>query len=191
MVAQLRGLRIPVHTIPANYTVDGAKEKIRLIAAALGEKAKGEELTRTLTAELTAAEALVQRAKSKPKVLFIYARGGGTMMVSGTGTPAAAMIGLAAGENAVTTFDSFKPLTAEAVTSAAPDVILLPKRGLDSLGGIDGLLAQPGSRSRPRAKRSASWRWTISSCSASARGSCSAVRELAIQLHPELAQASP
>ncbi len=191
VVAQLRGLGIPVHMIPASSTVEGAKEKIRLIAAALGEKAKGEELTRTLTAELASAEALVQRAKSKPKVLFIYARGGGTMMVSGTGTPAAAMITLAAGENAVTTFDNFKPLTAEAVTTAAPDVILLPKRGLDSLGGIDGLLAQPGVALTPagKAKRIVAMDDQLLLGFGPRLGS--AVRELAVQLHPELAQASP
>ena len=116
-VEQLRGLGIPLHSIPATSSVEGAKEKICLLAEALGEKAKGEELTRMLTADLLATETLTKRATSKARVLFIYARGGGTLMVGGKDTPADAMIRLAAGENAVTAFDGFKPLTAEAVTS--------------------------------------------------------------------------
>ena len=190
-VEQLRGLGIPLHVIPADASIEGAKEKIRLVAAALGEKARGEELTRTLTAELAAAEALTQGAKSKPRVLFIYARGGGTLMVGGTGTPAAAMIRLAAGENAVSAFDGFKPLTAEAVTTAAPDVILVPSRGLASLGGVDGLVAQPGIALTPagKARRIVAMDDLLLLGFGPRLGS--AVRELAILLHPELAQASP
>jgi iron complex transport system substrate-binding protein len=190
-VEQLRGLGIPLHVIPADPSVEGAKEKIRLVAAALGEKAKGEELTRALVAELASAEALTRTAKSKPKVLFIYARGGGTLMVGGTGTPASAMIQLAAGENAVSAFDGFKPLTAEAVTTAAPDVILVPSRGLESLGGIDGLVAQPGVALTPagKARRVVAMDDLLLLGFGPRLGS--AVRELAIHLHPELGKASP
>jgi iron complex transport system substrate-binding protein len=190
-VEQLRGLGIPLHVIPADASVEGAKEKIRLVAAALGEKAKGEELTRTLTAELASAEALTKSAKSKPKVLFIYARGGGTLMVGGTGTPASVMIQLAAGENAVSAFDGFKPLTAEAVTTAAPDVILVPSRGLETLGGIDGLVAQPGIALTPagKARRVVAMDDLLLLGFGPRLGS--AVRALAILLHPELGQASP
>ena len=190
-IEQLRGLGIPLQIIPATSSIEGAKEKIRLVAEALGAKAKGEDLTRTLTAELASTDVLVKRATSKARVLFIYARGGGTLMVGGTDTPAAAMIGLAAGENAVSAFDGFKPLTAEAVTTAAPDVILVPSRGLASLGGVDGVLAQPGIALTPAGKS----RRIVSMDDLLLLGFGPrlgrAVRELAILLHPELAQAPP
>jgi iron complex transport system substrate-binding protein len=54
------------------------------------------------------------------------------------------MVTLADGVNAVTGYEGYKPLTPEAVIAAAPDVLLLPARGLDSVGGIDGLLKAPG-----------------------------------------------
>jgi heme transport system substrate-binding protein len=190
-VEQLRGLGIPLHIIPATSSVEGAKEKIRLVAESLGAKSRGDELTRALTADLASTDALVKRATSKARVLFIYARGGGTLMVGGTGTPAAAMIGLAAGENAVSAFDGFKPLTAEAVTTAAPDVILVPTRGLASLGGLDGLLAQPGIALTPagKTKRIVTMDDLLLLGFGPRLGR--AVRELAILLHPELAQAPP
>lgn len=84
------------------------------------------------------------RAETKPKVTFIYARGAGTLSVTGTGTSAHAMIELAGGENAVTEYEGYKPLTAEAAVAAAPDVLLFLSRGLESVGGYAGLAALPG-----------------------------------------------
>ena len=54
------------------------------------------------------------------------------------------MLRLAGAENVVTAFAGFRPLTAEAVAGAAPDVIVIPERGLESLGGIEGLLTSGG-----------------------------------------------
>ncbi len=45
--------------------------------------------------------------REPPSVLFIYARGGGTMNVSGTGTSADAIIELAGGTNAVTGYENY------------------------------------------------------------------------------------
>jgi len=43
-------------------------------------------------------------------------------------------------------------MTPEALAAAAPDVILIPDRGLESIGGRDGLLKQPGVALTPAAK---------------------------------------
>ena len=65
-------------------------------------------------------------------------------MVAGDNTPMKAMIELAGAQNAATGFEEFKPLTSEGMVASNPDVILLFDDGLQSLGGIDGLLAVPG-----------------------------------------------
>jgi iron complex transport system substrate-binding protein len=77
-------------------------------------------------------------------VLFIYARGSGTMLVSGAGTSLDRIITLAGARNAVTGFNNFKPLSAESLVAMNPDVILLFSSGLQSLGGAEGLLKMPG-----------------------------------------------
>ncbi len=66
------------------------------------------------------------------------------MMVSGSGTSAHTMIQLAGAVNAVSGYENYKPLTAEALVAASPDVILMLTSGLESLGGVDGLLKTPG-----------------------------------------------
>lgn len=126
------------------YSVDGAKQLIRAVADSLGQSAKGDSILSALDVDLALADSIVARSENKPKVLFIYARGTGTMMVAGQRTQLDEMISLAGGENAVSGFEDFKPLTAESLVAANPDVILLFDSGLSSLGGIDGLLEVQG-----------------------------------------------
>ncbi|MBK1442645.1 ABC transporter substrate-binding protein [Parapedobacter sp. ISTM3] len=126
------------------YSIEGAKQLIRAVADSMGQAARGDSLLAVLDSDLAKADSIVAQSPSKPKVLFIYARGTGTMMVSGQGTQLDEMIKLAGGENAVQGFRDFKPLTAEALVAADPDVILLFDSGLSSLGGIDGLLQVQG-----------------------------------------------
>lgn len=79
-----------------------------------------------------------------PKVLFIYARGAGMLMVAGEKTPIQGMIQLAGGDNAVSGFEDFKPLSTEILVKSNPDIILLFDSGLGSIGGPQGLLSIPG-----------------------------------------------
>ncbi|HYQ97584.1 MAG TPA: ABC transporter substrate-binding protein, partial [Candidatus Nitrosocosmicus sp.] len=76
--------------------------------------------------------------------LFVYARGTGTMMVAGDGTPLTGMINLAGGQNATGGFAEYKPLTTEGVIAANPDVILMFDSGEASLSGEGGILSVPG-----------------------------------------------
>lgn len=121
------------------FTPDGTKKLIADVAGALGHKDFS-----ALTTKIDTDLKNVKRLAKAPKVLFIYARGANMMMVSGTGTPVEKTIELAGGKNAVTEFADFKPLTPEALIKGNPDVILMFDSGLESLGGIDGVLKIPG-----------------------------------------------
>ncbi len=120
------------------YSVQGTKKLIRQVAEILGSQDY-----RKLDEKIDADLAQLKPIARKPKVLFIYARGN-NLMVAGKGTPMAALIGIAGGENAVNDFDDFKPLTPEALVKANPDVLLFFNSGLQSAGGIDGVLKTPG-----------------------------------------------
>lgn len=152
-VAQLRAAGIPVEIIPSENSLEGARRKIELIAKLLAVPERGAQLTARLNAECSApAKGSGARA---PRVLFLYARGAGTMQVAGSGTSADAMINLAGGENAAAALTGYKPFSAESLLSARPDILLLTSRGAQSLGGpaaiqrLPGLWALPAGR-RPR-----------------------------------------
>ena len=187
---QLRSAGVRTELIEDGPTVEGTIRKIRQIAGLLGREAQGDSLIRQMERDLTEARTLRQEATSTPRVLFIYARGSGTMSVAGTGTSAEAMIELAGAENAITGFEGFKPMTSEAVVSAEPDVLLLLTRGLESLGGVDGLLDQPGIELTPAGEK----RRIVAMDDLLLLGFGprlgTAVRELTVKLHPELEAAS-
>jgi iron complex transport system substrate-binding protein len=149
---QIRGAGVAIETVEDESSVRGAKSKIRQVGRLLGREARADTLVRQMEQDLKEARSLRREASSAPRVLFIYARGSGTMSVAGTGTSAEAMIELAGAKNAVTGFDGFKPMSAEAVVNAAPDVILMLTRGLDSIGGEKELLEQPGISLTPAGK---------------------------------------
>ena len=137
---QLRSAGIPLLLFHADHTVAGAKKLITDIADTLGFADKALPLCKGIDQDTSG----MIRPAIKPRVLFIYARGIGAMMVAGTNNSVNSMIELAGGENAVKDFSSYKPLTAESLVTANPDLILMFDKGLESLGGINGLLKVQG-----------------------------------------------
>jgi len=140
VLEQLTASNIKTQLFKQDLSVEGTKQLIRTAGTYFNQSAKAAALVAQLDKDI----ALVKKPAVKKKVLFIYARATGTMMVSGTGTAVDKMIQLSGGQNAVTAFPDYKPLTSEALIAANPDVILLFNSGLESLGGIDGLLKVQG-----------------------------------------------
>lgn len=136
-MAQLQQSGVRVVIVPNDHSLTGAQEKIRATARALDCAARGEELAKQL---------------DPPRVMFVLARAGGVLSVAGEGTAADAMITLAGGVNAVRGYSGYKPLTAEAAVAAAPDVILTTTRALESVGGAEKLVAEPGLALTPAGK---------------------------------------
>lgn len=140
---QIRNTGVKLFLFDHSYSPEGTEELIRAMADSLDRKAKGDSIIKIMQLDLEKA-ITIKKGDTKPKVLFIYARGSGTMMVAGKDTQMEKMIELAGGVNAINDFADFKPLTAEALVAANPDVILLFDSGLSSLGGVAGLLEVQG-----------------------------------------------
>lgn len=185
-LAQLRAAGIKVLILPAEYTPEGSKAKISAIAKVFGTETRADDLNAGIDRDLAKAKSLFSRFKSRPKVMFIYARGPQGAQISGSGTSADAMIHLAGGVNAFGQAQGYKPLTAEAAVAAAPDVILMLSGGLESVDGIDGLLKLPGIAQTPAAKN----RRIVALDDLYLLGFGPrlgrAVQDLTMQLHPEL-----
>lgn len=140
VIGQFNATGVKTVVLQQEYSVEGTKKLIREIAAALQATEKGAALCQQLDQQQQALKVIPQAKK----VLFIYARGAGTMMVAGQETPLDKIITLAGAKNAASGFKDFKPLTTEALVAANPDVILLFDTGLESVGGVTGLLKVPG-----------------------------------------------
>ena len=99
-----------------------------------------------IEAEVTAAGALIPDGVEPPRIAFIYARGPDILFLAGRDTPSESLVNAAGGIDAGSEAGlvDFTPLTAEGLAAANPDWLILTVDGLESVGGIDGLLDIPG-----------------------------------------------
>lgn len=142
--SQLKSAGIKLVVIKQEYSARGALAFIRQVSIAVGNPAKGEQLAKQTELNVNKALEGVKKNPKLPKVLFLYARGTGVMMVAGKDTSMDAIIRIAGGKNAANGFSKFKPYTTEALINANPDIILMFDFGYKSLGGINSILKMPG-----------------------------------------------
>lgn len=128
--------------VPSVWTLSDIPSRITAIADALGaDQRTADALARALTPAVQTA------GSSAPRVAFLYLRGPSAVyLLGGANTGADALIEAAGGLDvgADLGYDGFVPLTAEAIVRADPDVLVVMADGVDSVGGIDGLIELPG-----------------------------------------------
>jgi len=149
----LKEAEVELVEVPDSYTTQGILDKITTIGAATGKTAEAEALATKLRDDL---DAVAEKVASIPdtdrkRVLFVLSTRGGRIMASGTNTAADGIIGMAGGVNALTGFEGYKLMTDEAVSQAAPDVILMMDRGGDHGAPNAELLALPSIKPTPAA----------------------------------------
>ncbi|MDF3145478.1 MULTISPECIES: ABC transporter substrate-binding protein [unclassified Streptomyces] len=151
-IDQIRDAGVPVVVLdPATELADVPRRTTR-IAEALGVPDAGKALNERMSDELAAARAAVPKG-GKPRVAFLYMRGSAAVyLIGGKGSGADSLIEAAgavdAGKEAGLD-KPFTPITSEALVRARPDVILMMTKGLESVGGIDGLVDIPGIGQTP------------------------------------------
>lgn len=147
---------VPFEVIETSADAEGLIAKVRAVAEMLGVP---EAADATVAALQTDLAQLAATSDEQPKrVMFILSLQGGRIMASGTGTEADAIIRMAGARNAVEGLEGYKPLTNEAVTAAAPDVILMMQRGAatsDHDMANDDLFALPALSTTPAAEHGA------------------------------------
>jgi iron complex transport system substrate-binding protein len=150
-LAQIRDAGVRLEIIAAENSGEGAKDKLRTLARLLGRDAAAGPLLEAIDRDLRVAAEVVAASPRRLKVLPLLVRGGQGAFVAGRNTAADAMLRLAGAENAAANVEGNKPLTAESVVAAAPEVLLATTASLGS-GGLDGIFALPGVSETPAGK---------------------------------------
>lgn len=152
-LSQLTGAGVKVVSVELVPKLDNALSATQFLQKHLAVSDKKiTELSERIKKEQQQLALTLAQTSARPKVLFVYARGTGSLMVAGKETDAARMIELAGGQNAITSFDNFEALSPEALLAAAPEVILMFTSGLASLDGVAGLSQVPGISQTPAFK---------------------------------------
>ncbi len=140
---QVERTNVRVVRLPRVASAEDGILQMQLIADAVGRSDDGQRMVAGIRRSLAALTARQNSRSSKARVLFIYARGAGAMLVGGRGTTAHAMIELVGGTNVAAAFQGYKPFSPEALVAEKPEILLMTTHGFDALGGMSGLKSHP------------------------------------------------
>jgi iron complex transport system substrate-binding protein len=153
---QVRDTGVPVVILDYPHDLTGPATKIRLVAQALGVPARGEALARQVEDGIQAAsdeaERRVEAAGGEPlRAVFLYLRGTAVQQLGGRGSRVDALLEAAGVVDVGVELGvgEFESLTDEALIEAAPDVVVVTTAGLESVGGVDGLVEIPAIAGTP------------------------------------------
>ena len=151
-VIQRAGIKVTM--IDEAWTLTDIAKKIEAIGEVIGAQSAAAQLVQKLNS------ALQDSGKDHPgvRIAFLYLRGGSAIyLLGGQGSGADSLIEhLGAIDVGAQKFKNpFSPITSEALIATNPEIILVMSKGLESVGGIDGLVSLPGISQTPAGKNRA------------------------------------
>ncbi|MEY4970065.1 MAG: hypothetical protein RLZZ277_296 [Actinomycetota bacterium] len=154
-IEALRAAKIEIVTIDEVWNVEGITGKVKSVATSIGVPLSGEALVEKIARSLAP---LTSINKSSATVAFLYLRGGNSIyLLGGKGSGADSIISRIGATDVGSQVSStpFTALTSESFASVNPQILLVMSKGLESVGGVDGLLALPGIAQTDAAKHRA------------------------------------
>ena len=152
-IEAIRSAGIKVIQTPESWSLADLPIKVRAVGDAIGAQDQAEDLVQQLNQSLR-----VSTVKNSPRVAFLYLRGTSSVyLIGGAGSGADSMLdAIGAIDIGAESLDRpFNTLTAESLAELNPDVILVMSKGLESVGGVQGLLKLPGVAQTKAGKNSA------------------------------------
>lgn len=151
-LSQLADAGIRIVTVNDVNDLPSAVKRIQAVGVAIGDEEKANRMAFEMEQAvlIESAKAKQWQANKPLKVAVFLGMGSRTPMVAGTGTGGHAMIELMGGVNAFASVKGYKPLTAESMLMAKPDVFVVLKEAIDNLGSVEAFLAlMPNTNSVP------------------------------------------
>ena len=145
VIPQITKVGLKIKTFGSANTIDSAKLTLKELANFYGVSAKADSIIKEMDASInTAADSLkAMHITKKPKVMIIhFGRASNIYFVmSGRHGVGDKMIELAGGETALYDAKGAKQLSAEAIATANPDVIIATDFGFDQMGSMEKFIA--------------------------------------------------
>ena len=152
-IETIRKAGISVVETPESWSLTDLPVKVRAVGRAIGAQDQAEQLIEKINQSLK-----VSTVSNKPRVAFLYLRGTSSIyLIGGPGSGADSLLeAIGAVDVGAQNLDRpFNTLTAESLAALNPEVILVMSKGLESVGGVEGLLALPGVAQTSAGKNSA------------------------------------
>lgn len=147
-VLQMRDAGIPVVVVDSHRSLESVGSLIVEVAAALGVPERGAALAARTTDRIEAKIAQIAAvAPADPaqrlRMMFLYVRGqSGVYYLFGEESGADSLIEALGGIDVAGEigWQGMRPVTDEALVDADPDLLIMMTKGLESVGGVDGLV---------------------------------------------------
>ncbi|MFC6154407.1 heme/hemin ABC transporter substrate-binding protein [Nocardioides yefusunii] len=148
VLRQMEDSGIPVVWVESDRSLANVGDLTRTTATALGIPEAGEKLAARVDAEIAEVSAQIEAQAPADKnqrlrTIFLYARGNaGVYYMFGKGSAADDLIDSIGAYDVAEEIDwsGMKSVTSEGLVAAAPELIVMMTGGLESAGGVDGLL---------------------------------------------------
>lgn len=148
VLLQLRDVGIPVVMVERDPSFEGTYRNAEQVGAALGVPEAGVELANILRAEVEAKAAEIAQitpanSEDRVRMAFLYLRGSaGIYYLFGSESGVDALVPALGGIDAAgeAGWNGMQPVNDEALVLLNPDLIFVMSGGLESMGGIDGML---------------------------------------------------
>jgi iron complex transport system substrate-binding protein len=141
-IAQIEKSGVRVVKIPESWTLADIEVKVAAVGAAIGASQQAQILIEKLNESLAQSQ-----IEKQLRIAFLYLRGTSSVyLIGGSGSGADSIFASlgAVDVGAQQLKNPFNTLTAESLAALNPDVIVVMSKGLESVGGVDGLLKLPG-----------------------------------------------
>ena len=139
---QIRTAGIKIVETPESWTLSDISKKVAAVASAIGAPVQGDLLNQAFNDELKTST-----IATKSRIAFLYLRGTSSVyLIGGPGSGSDSLIEAigATDVGAQSLPNPYNTMTAESLATLNPDVIIVMTKGLQSVGGISGLLKLPG-----------------------------------------------
>ena len=161
---QVRSAGVKVELVESDHSWAELQRKVLAVGRATSRPSEAAGLQTRLDAQWAGVQAAVAKTLAanikKPNVIFILSHSTNAA-VSGDKTAAHAMLTFAGLDNALAaqgkpaSFSGYRPMTAEAMAVAAPDVIITTTQGIEAAGGIDKFWGKAGLELTPAYRKRA------------------------------------
>lgn len=149
VIEQIRNSGVTTVVMEPARTLESLGDDLRTIATVVGLPEEGDTLAERAIAEVEEAQGVIDTITPEEplRMAFLYARGnGGVFFILGESYGSRDLIDSLGGvdvaaENGI---DGTAPANAEALAELNPDIFIMMSSGLDSTGGMDGLMQRPG-----------------------------------------------
>lgn len=146
VIAHIRRMGIPLYFFKTAHDLSTLQKNILQVGDLLDAKAQASQLSRQITDEYLQwqeRQASMRDVHREMRIMFLMSHVPGKIMVAGGDTSADRMIRLIGSRN-VFDFNGLKPVAAESVIAANPDLLLVTTQTIRTFGGVEKVWSLPG-----------------------------------------------